>query len=232
MHHSRVICDREGARAGVRAMTLTELIVVLVILAGVAGLAISAVGFVAADSREQVTRASMVALRNAIDSKYKLNLGGPPRYAADLLRRRDALPVFDPFTQVGWNGPYVLVPGGTYLVAQGVPGDPDYVHESFTDWYCDDGPEDPEPDPAVLDGYGRPLVIQYPDPDDNPLTLTADDIRHARIVSAGSNGAIDTPFKPPFEAGVDPEERAWFPPRALCGDDLVLYMSVADLRPE
>ena len=54
---------------------------------------------------------------------------------------------------------------------------------------------------------------------------------HVRLVSAGENGVIDTPFRPPFQSPFDPLFPARFPAREHCGDDLVLYVSVADLRP-
>lgn len=224
MIHGRLV----HRRTSVRGMTLTELIVVLVILVGIAALAVSAVGYVAADSREQVTQASMTTLRNVIDAKFRLNFGGPPRYMSNLLHQGAALD-FNPSTQTGWSGPYVLVPGATYSLGHGLPGDPGYVHGSFTDWYCDT--TDGVPDPAVLDGYGRPIVLQYPDPDENTATLTAEDILHVRLVSAGQNGMIETPYRPPFDAPLHPDCPSCFPARAQCGDDLVLYVSVADLRP-
>jgi type II secretory pathway pseudopilin PulG len=66
-------------------------------------------------------------------------------------------------------------------------------------------------DPAVLDGWGNPIVLQVPQ---TPGTTEHDRTRHARLVSAGPNGVIDTD---PGE--LMPNER---------GDDLVLFLWIAD----
>jgi prepilin-type N-terminal cleavage/methylation domain-containing protein len=207
--------DTNPARVRTRrrrcGMTLVELVVVLVVLVAIAALAVSAMGFVAADAREQTTTATLTNVRNAIDARYRLNMSELPRHVADLLRTPGGAD-FDPATQTGWNGPYVLAPGATYTIGELLdPLPPAYVPPA--NWYGESG------HPAVDDGYGRPIVLQYPDPDRDAV-ISGADLRHARLVSAGEDGRIDTP--------VD----AHFPSRGACKDDLVLYVSVADLRPE
>lgn len=46
-------------------------------------------------------------------------------------------------------------------------------------------------DPGALDGWSTPLVLQIPDPDGEG-TLTDDDLRHARLVSAGPDTKLET----------------------------------------
>lgn len=202
------------ARARRRGMTLVELVVVLVVLAAIAGLALTSVGTVAEDAREQTTRLSLSNLRNAIDGPYRLHLGGIPQSVADLLRAPTGAPAYDPSSKTGWNGPYVRVPIARYVVGPILtPGAEGFVDASFTLHYGSSG------DLAVLDGYGRPIVLQVPDPDADD-DYSAEERRHARLVSAGFDGVVDTP------------RNALYPSLALCDDDLVLYLVVADTRPE
>ncbi len=207
-----------GARRG--GFTLVELCVVLVILAAVAGLAIQVGASATADAARSATAAQLTTLRQAMLGladgaglpAYRRDCRGLPLVVADLLRRRTAplpLPVepFDPATGFGWRGPYLLVPRGIYV--------PDPTR-GFFDRY---GQLD---DPAVLDAWGNPIVLQYADLDgDEDPPHAEDEVRHVRLVSAGENGRIDTPFD-----GAEPR----LPPITPDNDDLVLYLHVADLR--
>jgi type II secretory pathway pseudopilin PulG len=107
----------------------------------------------------------------------------------------------------GWNGPYVQHNGGRFRPAE------QQLHVSFT-------PDEFETrygvlnDPVLLDGWGRPVVLQVPVlNDDVPLAVRW---RHARLVSAGPSGIIHTP---PDVLIPDVSQR---------GDDFVVFLSVAD----
>jgi len=58
----------------------------------------------------------------------------------------DTTHTFDIYTCTGWRGPYIISPRGEYTV------DPS---RGFLDLYGENG------DPAVLDLWGSPIVIQY-----------------------------------------------------------------------
>lgn len=68
--------------------------------------------------------------------------------------------------------------------------------------------------PLIVDAWNSPLILQRTAT--SGYTLDP----YVRIVSAGPNGIVETP------------EGLIYPSRAVCGDDLVLYLTVADLRPE
>jgi prepilin-type N-terminal cleavage/methylation domain-containing protein len=208
-------CAARPAR-GAGGFTLLELLVVLAILAAVAGLAISLVGGTAETASRQVTEVSLAEIREAI-----LGREGVPGYAGDLRRLpatltevfvQGAQPPFDPVTALGWRGPYVRTSGATYALLP---------LQGFTTVYGAAG------DPAVLDAWGRPVVIQVPDADGDGVPTEADR-RHARLLSAGPDGTIQTPRT---DAAAVPPGTAAFPLRSQCADDVVLYLAVADGRP-
>jgi len=123
---------------------------------------------------------------------------------ADLFRSRTdppdwsgVLPEFDPQTGLGWRGPYLLQSSGLYEVN---------VPAGFTADYGADG------DRAIYDGWGRPIVVQWPstsDPD-------KDRVRRGRLVSAGENRVLETD---PSVLDPDPTDPA------DVGDDLVVYFA-------
>ena len=108
-----------------------------------------------------------------------------PQTMAELFVPRTGWPDFDPNTRIGWRGPYLLSGG---------------AHYGANDAYGN------ATDPAVLDGWGSPIVIQIPD------------AQHIRIVSKGEDGVLETP---PADT---------MPTLAACGDDVVLFLRVADTR--
>ena len=67
-------------------------------------------------------------------------------------------------------------------------------------------------DPAVLDAWGRPIVIQVPPSDPS----------YARLVSAGPNGVIDTPESVlmPTAGGTSPTNER--------GDDVIMFLFQPD----
>lgn len=175
-------------------LTLLELIVVLVILAALAGLAIPLVSQSLDDSKIKVSQGSLSAIRNATmsywrDTKFEPNTATTANGA--LLQRfqmrwlffnpfvengENNTPSFDARSARGWNGPYIVEKTGRYKV--------DAVRNFTTAYGSGDG-ESPSSDPTILDGWQRPIVIQVVD--------TSVRVLDVRIVSAGPDGVIDTP---------------------------------------
>lgn len=220
---------RPAPRRWAPAFTMFELAAVVVVLTVVAGLAMSAAGDATTQASRTVTMSTMRTVRDAIvgvatgrDGRvtpcFLQDVGRLPRFAptsagdhdyslTELLDGR-GLAAFDPSTQRGWRGPYLIAPIARF-------GTPDLELGLVpAQWVRYGQPGDS----AVLDGYGRPLLLQVPD-ELADGTRNADDERHARLVSAGPDGRIDTPLADRY------------PSLSQCGDDLVLYLRVADLRP-
>lgn len=205
-----------------RGLTLFELLAVMGILAVLATLVVPMIGSRIEQTRETVTVHSLTRLREVITGTYFEDRyrGGDdteplPRPGSDALdagrvnHPQLAYLFLNPKTHLdgdpttrdhdpgfGWYGPYVLHNGNghVYTVDDG---------RGFTTRYGETG------DPAVLDGWGNPIVLQEPqDPNATPY----DRWRHARLVSAGPDGVIQTP----------PD--VFMPTAAQSGDDLVLFL--------
>jgi prepilin-type N-terminal cleavage/methylation domain-containing protein len=108
--------------------TFIELIMVIVVLGIVAAIAIPKMGGISEDSKINATKSEMVMLKRAIvgnpaitsggryiDVGYQGDLGHPPISLAELGQKSDSLPLYDKFTRIGWNGPYVDTAGDEYL---------------------------------------------------------------------------------------------------------------------
>lgn len=199
-------------RSGV---TLAELLVVLIILAAVAGTVIPMVADSLDHSAQATTEASMASIRDAIlgsgdQPGYFADLGTLPVSVADLFDVPSTLPVqlqtFDANTRLGWRGPYLRHSGATYAVNSST---------GFSALYGADGT------PTVKDSWSNPIVIQWPSfaGSTNPGLPSL----YARVVSAGPDGILQTPIATPTGQ--------FFPSRADCGDDIVLFLRVADGRP-
>jgi len=213
---SRHFTHEKNRRHG---FTLVEVAVVLAVLVATAGLILSQLGSlrfagVGQDrtSAEVATVATLSTVRDAI-------LGTPghaglwqdlgerqslfPRVIADLFVTNNlviygaspALLRFDPVSRLGWRGPYVAPAGAQYAVN---------VPMGFTTDYGNNG------DPGVLDAWGRPIVLQI------PAIGGALDWQDARLVSAGSDGKIDTPLN--VRSPSDPYRN----------DDILLFLFVSD----
>lgn len=184
-----------------RGLTLMELVVVLGILTILGSMVVinsSTSESNAADrSRETATRVTLTNLRDTIVNSYVPDqwdtlprpattaridhpqlvylLVNPLSYELSATTADDVTWSYDPVSQRGWRGPY-LVPGMTteYQIDAAA---------GFTNRYGEAG------DATFLDGWGRPVVLQEP----QVSGLSAyNAMRQARLVSAGPNGVIDT----------------------------------------
>lgn len=184
-------------------LTLIELLVVLMVLIAVAGIVIPNVTDLRFGFDGDRKTASQIATEKTLMEVRAAILGAEDKKGLwrDLGEREADLPQkiaelfvprvgwstdFDPNTRLGWRGPYVMDSGARHGV-NNIYGNAN--------------------DPAILDGWGRSIVIQ------SPTALTI------RLVSAGADGILDTP---PATA---------MPTLAACGDDLVLFLRTADTRP-
>ena len=194
---------------------------VLVVMVAIAGLIVPLVGETQDLAETQTTRASLERLRATIlgaspGDGYLADCRRLPRRLADLYTtpNDDAayLPAdmwtFDPSTARGWRGPYVRDASGRYAVDVGA---------GFVAEYGADG------DPCALDGWGRPIVLQFPTTGEaSPARYLPGAVAatNARLISAGPDGVVQSPL-----AAVTPGDLS----AALRGDDVVLFLRVADL---
>jgi prepilin-type N-terminal cleavage/methylation domain-containing protein len=130
---------RPSARSRFRppAFTLLELIVVIVVIAALAGLIVTNVGGVEDDQAASIIQSELATIRKAA-LQFHRDLGQPPQYLAELMQSADPadamggwwwrqpadqpearLYAYDPATQRGWNGPYVLA---EYFSTNGADG--------------------------------------------------------------------------------------------------------------
>ncbi|MEZ5385417.1 MAG: type II secretion system protein [Prosthecobacter sp.] len=206
-----------------RGLTLIELLVVLVILAALAGLVLPHVsdlrlnvGGERKSPAQIATETTLLRVRAAIMGDERApglwqDLGGDeadlPWTIAELFQKRDepgtVWPDFNLNTRLGWRGPYLMNSGVRY------DSNDDYGTIS---------------DPAVLDGWGRRIIIQGPK---NPLFSPAPqpDAQYIRLVSRGEDGVLNTTFN-----GLDLQSFVNLPTLDKCGDDVVLYLRAPDTR--
>ncbi|MFW5693485.1 MAG: pilus assembly FimT family protein [Thermoguttaceae bacterium] len=206
-----------------RGLTLFELLAVMGILLVLGTLVVPVVSDRIGQSRDDVTRQSLLRLREAIAGTYHDDMDGLPRPGEAALSAgranhpqlaylflnpethldgdpltRDYDVAFDPVSRRGWRGPYLLGSGFTYAID---------AERGFSTLYGEDG------DPAVQDGWGNPIVLQEPF---DPAATEYDRSRHVRLVSAGPDGVLDTPAD------------VLLPTAAERGDDLVLFLWIAE----
>jgi len=167
-------------------------------------------------------------------------------------------------TERGWRGPYVKDATGSFPSRDTVRFLDDATAEARGFFPRIDGLLLPDEwiagyrgcsvygfpgEPAVLDPWGNPYVLQIPPPQafgEGGVTNVADEVRFrfARIVSAGPDGRLDTPC-----FGINATNRwmsGWTEPRrravrqaglidgdrTLRGDDLVLFLMRNDIDEE
>ncbi|MFW5693486.1 MAG: prepilin-type N-terminal cleavage/methylation domain-containing protein [Thermoguttaceae bacterium] len=219
-----------------RGLTLLELLIVLTILVALSTIIVPTMGYLGRRSQSLAARENLYRLQELIVNRYWADMGELPRPAVDVdgdviepdrldhpqlrylfVNPDRAADADDPFLYQKsanllsgrtWQGPYLSHSGARYTIT-----DADGTGTGFTDRYGEDG------DPAVLDAWGRPIVLQVPDESatDLPTDLgefTEAQIRrlHARLVSAGPNGRIETPTD------------VLMPSAAERGDDVVVFL--------
>ncbi len=125
---------------------------------------------------------------------------------------------FDPISGKGWRGPYIDVQGSYPYTA-------DATNRYFTgDLY----PPGFSTVPVALDGWGNPIIIQWGalnTSDGSPSIATTYSIyvKHARMVSAGPNSALDS-LSPTAKLTLHQYTDYTNPSNAgLIGDDVVVF---------
>lgn len=185
--------------------TMIELVVVVGILVVLAGMVLPAVQGTQEDSAAAVTNSSMLAVRAAIvgggpgQPGYRSDMGCLPTYMRDLFIMPSWAKPFDPLTGRGWRGPYLQDTGAKF---------PNWGNGFTIDYGCNG-------DPAVLDAWGHPIVIQAP----SGLADARQFDPFTRLVSAGSDGGLQTPLATPY------------PTAGQRNDDVVLFLLRADTNP-
>ncbi len=226
MHRFRKLAAR---RCG---LTLLELLIVLTILVALSTLIVPTMGYLGRRSQRLAARENLYRLQNLIVNRYWNDMGDLPRPTLDLdgqvlepdrldhpqlrylfVNPDRAADPDDPFffdkspnmlSGRAWQGPYISHTGARYAVNPTL---------GFDMLYGLDG------DPVVLDAWGRPIVLQLPtevpvglNPGDDQLQILRIQRLHARLVSAGPNGRIDTPLE------------LLMPPAVDRGDDIVVFL--------
>lgn len=185
-----------------------ELLVVLVILIAISGvvtmlvsngITVKGVDGRRRDAAEIATLATMREVSETLvgastaEPGYRQDVGGLPTRLGALIENLEGEPLYEPAKKRGWRGPYLVHSSALY-------GTSVEAGDNFDD---DDGnPYGAATDPAILDAWGKPLILQQPD------TLDA------RLVSAGPNRTLDT----------DPD----IPLDGTPSDDLVQFLLASD----
>ena len=216
------------------ALTLLELLVVLVVLTALASMIVPSISWMGTRSQELTTDESLRRMRELIVNQYLVDMGELPRPRRDVVAggsrldhpqlvylfvnpdtHEDGDPNND-WSLTGsvlngrrWQGPYVQHRGLEYFVT-----DSDASLETGTNYTNRYGVGDEATrvgDPTVTDAWGQPIVIQEPDLDGNGI-ISDLERRHTRLVSPGRNGILNTP---PDELMPDLLQR---------GDDRIVFL--------
>ena len=126
LHKSHHVCDSKLNQCD--GFTLIELVIIIVILGIVAAVAIPNFGDITDNAKITATKEEMRRLKIAIVGDPNINAGGkyvnrgfegdvgaPPASLVDLAVKPGTLAVFNKFTGIGWNGPYIDSAGNDYL---------------------------------------------------------------------------------------------------------------------
>lgn len=108
--------------------TLVELVIIIVVLGVVAAVAIPKIGDVITGSKTNATKEEMLRLKGGIvgnpsvssggrpsDRGYRGDVGSFPPNLTGLVNRPGGVAIWNPYTRLGWHGPYIDSTGGEYL---------------------------------------------------------------------------------------------------------------------
>jgi hypothetical protein len=197
---------------------LRETLAALFVLGLVALVALPLAGGFRSRTDEAATRRTLDEVRDAVARYWRDAAGTLPRpHSGDRARKghpqlvflfvnpatwsREAARytpqyTFDPERNIGWRGPYLTQPRGEYRIDES---------KRFSNMYGETG------DQAVLDAWGRPLVLQY-------AARSEEGLLDLRVVSAGANGRLE----------IDPvAASAELDPTAV-GDDLYVALALRE----
>ncbi len=251
-----------GRRA--RGFTLVEMMVVVVILAAVAALVVSLVDGTLDQAEATVTQANLTTVRDALQGSaaapgYLADMKHVPGFdpldvrTAHLLEVPAWVPAgfreFDLASRRGWRGPYLArAPGVANLNPAPQGGFPFPSDRRFAgdDTFAQRGffpttlttPYGTAGERAIADPWGNPIVLQIPNASAFQTPTDAKRHRYARLVSAGPDGVLSTPFDdPPDILVLTPDQRigrlggrlldGTAPSR---GDDLVIFLNRNDVH--
>jgi len=204
------------------AFSLIELTVTLLILVAVAGLVIPQFATTSQAAERSATLVNMCKLRDILigtpdrpgylqdmqSMSVGANATGIPDFMHDLLIQPAAAVSFNVDSKLGWRGPYVANATGHFTAG---------LHASFAPYGLPNAP-------AVRDGWGNPIVLQWPNTVD-PLNVRA---KYVRLISAGApslpgaNGkvsVIETLDSVLLPEDLTPDKR---------GNDIVVFLRVSD----
>ncbi|MCG8650317.1 MAG: prepilin-type N-terminal cleavage/methylation domain-containing protein [Pirellulales bacterium] len=210
-------CSRVGYRfAPHRAsgFTLVELVIVLLVMAALAGMMIPMIAsFRSIDtptgkkSAEQIaTESTLNRIRNAI-----LGNNSVAGYWSDMAHRRATFPVnlsplfiqpgsvphYNPVTQIGWRGPYLHSTG-----------------------------QDASGNPTMIDAWGNPILLQADFDGDG--TVGELELPFVRLVSLGEDEILQATATPQnMMPGADASTQLTL---TESGDDVVMFLRTADTR--
>ncbi len=108
--------------------TLIELVIIIVVLGIIAAVAIPKFGDLTENSKINATKEEMLHIKRAIigdpqvvsggeyiNRGFEGDVGHAPGSLTDLVSKPDSVSVYDKFTRLGWNGPYIDSTGLVYL---------------------------------------------------------------------------------------------------------------------
>lgn len=118
---------RPGAVVRADGFTLVEIVIIIVVLGILAAVAVPKFADMSDSSREAATRKEMTELQRAIvgspdvvaagrlvSGGFEGDIGHLPGRLDDLVLRPDSISVYDRFSRLGWNGPYIDSSGGSF----------------------------------------------------------------------------------------------------------------------